>query len=519
MLNKKKLLSVFLASVMTVSAMSTLALADESIVLDEYSGIEIADTQTADTVNAIDGTLIGTQNFKVEEGAPVEKLEFYLLNDKINHISVFVDFSTFAQKNPTQYNETKYFVVHLYNQTTGTSYKSAFWTMLKQRSLPLEDYPEIKEGDKLQIMLEGFRADKTEGNAYYFSSQAVTVPTHTHDWEIEGAKAATCRQEGTTGNKRCKICGELEQGTIIPATGHKWGKPFNVKEATCTEAGFSGYQRCSNCTAIRKGAVTPALEHDWVAEGKKEPTCTEAGSTGNQRCKRCGELKQGTSIPATGHKETEIKNKKAATCTESGYTGDEVCKACGETVKKGTVISATGHKTQNNNAKPATCTENGYTGDGKCTVCGQVSKGEVIPALGHTIVTIPAVEATYAKEGSTEGSHCSVCGTYFASPVSLPKKPVPMVDGLTLSNTRKGRLTVAWDENETLAGYQIKYATNAKFRGATTKRISDSEKTSFSYKGIARKTKCYVRIRGFVMEDGKRIYSEWSTTKKLTIKK
>ena len=170
----------------------------------------------------------------------------------------------------------------------------------------------------------------------------------------------------------------------LPSLGHKI-QLVGAKAATCTEDGYTGDEVCTVCQEIvKKGEVIPALGHKTQLVGAKAATCTEDGYTGDEVCTVCGEtVKKGEVIPATGHK-TQLVGAKAATCTEDGYTGDEVCTVCQEIVKKGEVIPALGHKTQLVGAKAATCTEDGYTGDEVCTVCGEtVKKGEVIPATGH----------------------------------------------------------------------------------------------------------------------------------------
>ena len=170
----------------------------------------------------------------------------------------------------------------------------------------------------------------------------------------------------------------------LPSLGHKT-QLVGAKAATCTEDGYTGDEVCTVCQEIvKKGEVIPATGHDTEIVGAKDATCTQDGYTGDEVCKTCGvTVKKGETIPATGH-DTELVGAKPATCTQDGYTGDEVCKTCGVTVKKGEVIPATGHDTQLVGAKPATCTEDGYTGDEVCKTCGEtVKKGEVVKATGH----------------------------------------------------------------------------------------------------------------------------------------
>ena len=141
----------------------------------------------------------------------------------------------------------------------------------------------------------------------------------------------------------------------LPSLGHKT-QLVGAKAATCTEDGYTGDEVCTVCQeTVKKGEVIPALGHKTQLVGAKPATCTEDGYTGDEVCTVCGEtVKKGEVIPATGHK-TQLVGAKAATCTEDGYTGDEVCTVCGETVKKGEVIPATGHDYK----------------DGKCTNCGE----------------------------------------------------------------------------------------------------------------------------------------------------
>ena len=219
----------------------------------------------------------------------------------------------------------------------------------------------------------------------YTDTKTESIPAAGHDTVLKNARAATCTEDGYTGDEVCRTCGEtVKQGAVIPATGHDT-ELKNARAATCTEDGYTGDEVCRTCgETIRQGTVIPATGHDTELKNARAATCTEDGYTGDEVCRTCGEtIRQGTVIPATGH-DTALKNARAATCTEDGYTGDEVCRTCGETIRQGTVIPATGHDTALKNARAATCTEDGYTGDEVCRTCGEtVKQGTVIPATGH----------------------------------------------------------------------------------------------------------------------------------------
>ena len=201
-----------------------------------------------------------------------------------------------------------------------------------------------------------YTATVTLDGKNYTDTRTETLPSLGHKTQLVGAKAATCTEDGYTGDEVCTVCGEtVKKGEVIPALGHKT-QLVGAKAATCTEDGYTGDEVCTVCQEIvKKGEVIPALGHKTQLVGAKPATCTEDGYTGDEVCTVCGEtVKKGEVIPALGHK-TQLVGAKAATCTEDGYTGDEVCTVCGETVKKGEVIPATGHDYK----------------DGKCTNCGE----------------------------------------------------------------------------------------------------------------------------------------------------
>ena len=190
------------------------------------------------------------------------------------------------------------------------------------------------------------------------SRDAGHVETLTADVASEVTTAPGCLTDGVrTYTATVTLEGRTYTDTkteSIPATGHDTALK-NARAATCTEDGYTGDEVCRNCgETVKQGTDIPATGHDTALKNARAATCTEDGYTGDEVCRICGEtVKQGTAIPATGH-DTELKNARAATCTEDGYTGDEVCRTCGETVKQGTVIPATGHDFQ----------------DGKCVNCG-----------------------------------------------------------------------------------------------------------------------------------------------------
>ncbi len=95
--------------------------------------------------------------------------------------------------------------------------------------------------------------------------------------EIRNAKTASCDEEGYTGDKHCKVCGEkLEDGTAIAKTEHNYEWVID-KEPTATEEGLK-HEECTVCkvkqnenTAIPKTETTSPQTGDnsnitlWIA--------------------------------------------------------------------------------------------------------------------------------------------------------------------------------------------------------------------------------------------------------------
>lgn len=75
-----------------------------------------------------------------------------------------------------------------------------------------------------------------ESDVVFADSESHFIVDRHDSFKIVGAKDATCTSEGYTGDKVCRVCGEmLEQGKVIAATGHKFEngvcKVCGVKEA------------------------------------------------------------------------------------------------------------------------------------------------------------------------------------------------------------------------------------------------------------------------------------------------
>ena len=118
----------------------------------------------------------------------------------------------------------------------------------------------------------------------YLEKQEV-IPAKGHTSATDNAVEPTCTETGLT------------EGTVI----------LNEKAATCTEEGYTGDVCCAECHAIlNKGEVIPATGHnmtDWVETGRDAATCCETGTVYYERtCTVCGHVETKTEeLEALGH--------------------------------------------------------------------------------------------------------------------------------------------------------------------------------------------------------------------------
>lgn len=238
--------------------------------------------------------------------------------------------------------------------------------------------------------------------------ETINATGHLHK-ETKNQKAATCTEDGYTGDVYCSDCGtKLESGTVINKLGHTWDNGVITKEATETEEGVKTYT-CKTCGETKTESI-PVTSHHWdQGTITKKATCTENGEK-TYRCTDadCDKTYVET-IPATGHQHTEVRDKKDATCEKDGYSGDTYCKDCGQLISKGAVVKATGHSWDDGKVtEVATCKKEGtktYT----CSICGD-TKTEAIPKKEHSFDEGEVTKKATCTEDGLKVYTCKNCG-------------------------------------------------------------------------------------------------------------
>lgn len=84
---------------------------------------------------------------------------------------------------------------------------------------------------------------------------------------------------------------------------------------------------------------------------------------------------------------------------------------------------------------------------------------------------------------------------------------------------KKKALTVKWSKKSKVSGYQIQLATDKKFKAnKKTVTVGKSSTTSKTISKLKAKKKYYVRVRTYIVVNGKKQYSGWSAVKTIKTK-
>ena len=90
---------------------------------------------------------------------------------------------------------------------------------------------------------------------------------------------------------------------------------------------------------------------------------------------------------------------------------------------------------------------------------------------------------------------------------------------ITSVKAKSEAFTIKWKKKTNIAGYQIQYSTNKKFKkGNKTITVKSTKSTSATIKKLKSKKKYYVRMRTYKIVNGKKVYSAWSKAKSVKVK-
>lgn len=346
-----------------------------------------------------------------------------------------------------------------------------------------------------------YKAKVTVDGKEYTSEHTVIDGECSHVADEKVIKEATCSEEGVV-QKTCENCGYVWTESI-PVKEHTY-ETYSESVDTCSEKYDMETVKCSVCGTVKSRTMKMYYaSHDYeFKEHKTLPTCTGEGEDVYE-CKKCGAEKT-ESVAALGHGETELRNVRQATCIEDGYTGDLCCKVCGEVVVKGSVIKGV-HDLKPEKIEEKDVVENGRkyhvtVWRDRCEICGECfepyENKEYVCDVETGTAPTTAVRPTTAKK--PEKTTCVGKGS-----IKWAK------------NIKRCKIKLKLNKVAGAKGYQIRYATNKKFK----KAVIRNSRLSYTIKKLKKGKTYYVEARAYVKSGKNRVYGKWSKTKKVKIKK
>ena len=294
---------------------------------------------------------------------------------------------------------------------------------------------------------------------YADTIMSVLTPCQHPSTEVVGKKAATCKEEGYTGDTKCKDCGEIiKAGEVIPKDASKHlgtTKTVGAKAATCTAKGYTGDKVCADCGAV---------------------------------------LEKGKETPALGHKLTTKTTKATLSANGKIVTSCTVCKAVTSTKtisRIKTVKLSTTSYTYSGSSKKPSVTVKDYSGK-------TLKNGTDYTVSYKNNKSVGTATATVTFKGNYQGSK------------KLTFTIKPKTTSLSKLTAGKKQLKVTWKKNSAVSGYEIQYSTSKKFSSAKTVTVKGYKTTSKTIKSLKAKKTYYVRIRTYKTVNGKKVYSDWS---------
>lgn len=85
-------------------------------------------------------------------------------------------------------------------------------------------------------------------------------------------------------------------------------------------------------------------------------------------------------------------------------------------------------------------------------------------------------------------------------------------------NIKGKKIELKWKKIKHIAGYQIRYSKKASFKGATKVTVGPKDK-KYITKKLKKKKTYYIKMRCYIIHNGKKYYGDWTYPVKVKIKK
>ena len=140
---------------------------------------------------------------------------------------------------------------------------------------------------------------------------------------------------------------------------------------------------------------------------------------------------------------------------------------------------------------------------------------------------VPTNPASTLTPRTTPGADTTATNAPTTKPtVVTTKKSITVVDKKIVApgkvkitkakNVSKKKIKLTWKKQGKALVYQVKYSIYKSFRKPKTKATM---KCSYTLSGLKKKKTYYIKVRGYTLKKGKRLYGKWSTVKKVKVKK
>lgn len=123
-------------------------------------------------------------------------------------------------------------------------------------------------------------------------------------------------------------------------------------------------------------------------------------------------------------------------------------------------------------------------------------------------------ETTEEIETTTqESKEVTTCELPTIAPTTKAETVNKNVVSIKKITAKKRALKVSWKKVNNIKGYQIEYSRKKNFRISTLITIKNAKTTSKTIKKLDAKKSYFVRMRTYMLSNGKKLYSKWSAVK------
>lgn len=202
----------------------------------------------------------------------------------------------------------------------------------------------------------------------------------------------------------------------------------------------------------------------------------------------------------------------------------KVMAASGSSVSSGETVTATPSATFTPEPTATVMPTEEPANSDKTTMPSTSPSVTYTPATTNPLPTNPASTLT---PRTTPGAEVTATNAPTTKPtVVTTKKSITVVDKKIVApgkvkitkakNVSKKKIKLTWKKQSKALVYQVKYSIYKSFRKPKTKATM---KCSYTLSGLKKKKTYYIKVRGYTLKKGKRLYGKWSTVKKVKVKK